>query len=257
MQEYILLIEKLGWDNMVVVLRKNNILLVVLILLLSVAVYSLNFGDGGKASAAIGQTENRVVLLDPGHGGEDPGAVSDYSNIKESTINLYIAKKVKEILENENYKVLMTREEDRLEYTPETTSVTEKRRQDLTRRKKMMDEAGADIVVSIHLNKFEPKWSGAQTFYARGSVEGQKLAASIQMSLRENVDSNNKREALVKGKPNELPIIILRNVKATTAMVECGFLSNVTEEKLLGTTEYQDKLATAISKGITNYFLKK
>lgn len=242
---------------MVVVLRKNNILLVMLILLLSIAVYSLNFSDGDKASAAVGQAQTKIVLLDPGHGGEDPGAVSDYSGIKESTINLYIAKKIKEILESENYQVLMTRNEDKLEYTPETKSVTEKRRQDLTRRKKMMDEAGADVVVSIHLNKFETKWSGAQTFYARDSVEGRKLAASIQASLKENLDPNNKREALVKGKANELPIIILRDVKTTTAVVECGFLSNVEEEKLLGTVEYQDKLANAISKGIMNYFINK
>lgn len=242
---------------MVVVLRKNNILLVMLILLLSVAVYSLNFAGGSEASVAIGQTGTKVVLLDPGHGGEDPGAVSDYSGIKESNINLYIATKVKAMLESENYKVLMTREEDRLEYTPETTSVTQKRKQDLTRRKKMMDECGADIVVSIHLNKFEPKWAGAQTFYARGSADGQKLATAIQNSLRENVDPNNKRVALVKGKPNELPIIILRDVKTATAVVECGFLSNTDEEKLLGTVEYQDKLAAAISKGITSYFLIK
>lgn len=241
---------------MVVVLRRNNILLVMLILLLSIAVYSLNFSGGDKASAAIGQTGNNIVLLDPGHGGEDPGAVSDYSGIKESSINLYIAKKIKEILESENYEVLMTREEDRLEYTPDTTSVTEKRRQDLVRRKKMMDEAGANVVVSIHLNKFEPKWAGAQTFYARDSVEGRKLAVAIQASIKENVDPNNKREALVKGKPNETPIIILRDVKTTTAVVECGFLSNVQEEKLLGTVEYQDKLADAISKGIINYFQK-
>jgi N-acetylmuramoyl-L-alanine amidase len=240
---------------MVVVLRRNNILLVMLILLLSIAVYSLNFSGGDKASAAVGQSENKVVLLDPGHGGEDPGAVSDYSGIKESSINLYIAKKVKEILEAENYQVLMTRDEDRLEYTPETKSVTEKRRQDLVRRKKMMDEAGANIVVSIHLNKFEPQWSGAQTFYAKDSVEGRKLAVAIQASLRE-IDPSNKREALVKGKPSDIPIIILRDVKTTTAVVECGFLSNVNEEKLLGTTEYQDKLADAISKGIVNYFQK-
>lgn len=239
---------------MIVVWRKNNVVLILLVLLLSLAVFSLNLGGVEKASPTTGQAGNKTVLLDPGHGGEDPGAVSDYSGIKESTINLYIAKKVKEFLEAEQYKVLMTREEDRLEYTPETTSVTKKRFQDLVRRKKMMDEAGADIVVSIHLNKFDPKWSGAQVFFARGSTEGQKLAVAIQKSLRENLDPNNKREALVKGKPNEPPIIILRDPKTTTAVVECGFLSHVEEEKLLATTEYQDKLAYAISQGVIQYF---
>lgn len=243
---------------MVVILRKSNILLLLLVFLLSIAIYSINFGAQDQATVVNDQGSQKIVILDPGHGGEDPGAVSDYSGIKESTINLYIAKKAKELLEKENFKVLMTREEDKLEYLPETKSVTEKRRQDLTRRKQMMDESGADIVVSIHLNRFpETKYFGAQTFFPRDSMESQKLAVSIQDSLRETVDPNNKRVAMVKGKPGDLPIIILRDLKTTTAVVECGFLTNPDEEKLLGTTEYQDKLANAISNGIKKYFEKK
>ncbi len=242
---------------MIVVLRKSNIALVILILLLSIAIYSLNV-NGGDAVSATGEAAEkagRTVLLDPGHGGEDPGAVSDYSGIKEKDISLSVALKAKELLEAEGYKVLMTRTEDRLEYSPDTTSVTQKRKQDLTRRKKMMDEAGADIVVSIHLNKFpQTQYSGAQVFYPHNSPESQKLAVSIQKSVKDIVDPNNKREALVKGKANELPIIILRDVKTTTAIIECGFLSNPDEEKLLATKEHQDKLSAAVADGIKKYF---
>ena len=239
---------------MILIVRKNNIILVTLILLLSVLLYSLNFGHSEASPVASGISSQRTVMLDPGHGGEDPGAVSDYSGILEKDINLYIANRVKELLEKDGYNIFMTRSEDRLEYKPGTPGYTEKREQDLIRRKQMMDESGADIVVSIHLNKFkETQYYGFQTFYAPGSAEGQKLAVSIQRSLKELVDSNNKREALVKKEP----IIILKNVKTTTAIVECGFLSNSEEEKKLASKEYQDKLAMGIAEGIKRYFDNK
>ena len=221
-----------------------------LIFLLLVTVYSMNIGVNRAVTVTNEQNQQKTVLLDPGHGGEDPGAVSDYSGIKEKDINLKIAFKVKDILEKENYKVMMTRQEDKLEYNSEAGSVTQKRKQDLLRRKKIMDEGGADIVVSIHLNKFDQtQYFGAQTFFPPGSAESQKLAMSIQKSIRETVDPENKRESLVKKEP----IIILRDYKTTTAIVECGFVSNPDEEKKLATEEYLDKLAGAISQGIKNY----
>jgi len=241
---------------MIIVMKKNNILLILLIFLLSITIYSLKLGaDGTKP--VTGANGQKVIILDPGHGGEDPGAVSDYSGLKEKDVNLIIAGRLKELLEKENYKVLMTRNDDKLLYQPGTTSVTEKRKQDLQHRKNMMDESGASIVVSIHMNKFkETQYFGAQTFFPHNSPQSEKLATNIQKAIREAVDPNNKREALVRGKPNELPIIIFRDLKTTTAIVECGFLSNVNEEKSLVTKEYQEKLAMAIEQGINNYFAK-
>ena len=190
------------------------------------------------------------VLLDAGHGGEDPGAVSDYSGIKEKDINLNIAKKIETILANDNIPVKMTRSEDKLEYTEDTTNIVQKRRQDLLRRKKMMDENNNGITVSIHLNKFpQTQYFGAQTFFAANSNESKDLANKIQKKLREIVDKNNTREALLKKEP----IIILKNAKNPTVIVECGFLSNEEEEKKLASDEYQDKLAHAISEGIKDY----
>jgi len=249
---------------MILLIRKNNLILIGLVFLLLITIYSLNAGAGEEVpvsddasatdEAALvtnNTTTQKVVMLDPGHGGEDPGAVSDYSGIKEKDINLRIALKTRELLESEGFKVLMTREEDKLEYQPGTTNIIQKRKQDLLRRKKMMDEGGADIVVSIHMNKFgQTQYYGAQTFYPPNSVEGQKLATSIQKSLRENVDPNNTRSALVKKEP----IIILKNYKTPTVIVECGFLSNPEEEKKLQTEEHLDKIAFAIKEGIKDYF---
>lgn len=236
---------------MIVIMKKNNIILFILLFLLSIALYSLNFGTDNSTLVNTLKSSQRIIMLDPGHGGEDPGAVSDYNGLKEKDINLSIALELKQLLEQDNYKVVMTREEDKLVYNPETRNIIQKRKEDLLRRKKMMDEYGANIVVSIHLNKFpQTQYFGAQTFFPPNSPESQKLADSIQMSVREEVDPNNKREALLKKEP----IIILKNNKTTTAIVECGFLSNPEEEQKLGSKEYQSKMAAAIKSGINKYF---
>ncbi|KNY27483.1 N-acetylmuramoyl-L-alanine amidase [Pseudobacteroides cellulosolvens] len=237
---------------MIVIMKKNNILLIGMIFILAIALYTLNPGRGRVSPVNSGNTQ-KTILLDAGHGGEDPGAVSDYSGTSEKDINLNIVLEIKRLLEAENYKVMLTREEDRLEYQEDTTNIVQKRKQDLLRRKKMMDEAGADIVVSIHLNKFpQTKYYGAQTFFPPKMQQSQKLAMSIQKSIRENLDPSNKREALVKKEP----IIILKDCKTTTVVVECGFLSNPEEEKKLQNKEYQDKTAFAVKEGIKAYFAK-
>lgn len=242
---------------MIVVVKKNNIALIALILLLAITIYSLNLGTDEAAQAANPQVPQKTVIVDAGHGGEDPGKESQYSGLLEKNLNLSIAIKVKALLEKDNYKVILTRSEDILEYPPEAKGPTAKRKADLTRRKKIMDESGADIVVSIHMNSIpQTQYSGAQTFYPHNSPESQKLAQILQKSMRETVDPNNKREALVRGKPDELPIMIFRNLKVPTAVVECGFLSNPDEEKLLGTEEYQGKIALAIKNGVDSYFGK-
>jgi len=237
---------------MIIILKKSNIVLLGLVFLLLLTIFSLNYGTEDM-KAVMNSIAKKTIILDPGHGGEDPGAVSDYSGIKEKDINLKIALFTKELLEKDGYKVIMTREDDRLVYREGTTNIIDKRKQDLTRRKEIMDNSGADLVVSIHLNKFpEKKYFGAQTFYPPGSPESQRLAQTIQKSIREKVDPENKRESLVK----EDPIIILRDLKTTTAIVECGFLSNREEESKLATEEYQRKLAEAIKDGIVEYLEK-
>ena len=233
---------------MILVVRKSNISLIVLIFLLSIAIYSLNMGV--DSSSAVSATQ-KTIIVDAGHGGEDPGAVSDYSGTCEKDINLIIAKLVKENLETSGYNVIMTREEDVLVYSEGTTNIVQKRKQDLLRRKGMMDNSGADIVVSIHLNKFpQTQYYGAQTFYPPDSEDSRKLANFIQKSVRENVDENNTRQSLLK----KDKIIILKELKTPTTIVECGFLSNSEEEKKLVQEEYQKKLAKAIKEGIDNYF---
>lgn len=235
---------------MIVLVKKNNITLIILIFLLSIAVYSLNLG-GEEATPASSVSTLGTVIVDAGHGGEDPGKVSGYSGVTEKDLNLTIAKLLAKQLEDAGYRVIMTREEDKLVYKEGTTDITDKRRQDLNRRKDIIDNGGADIAVSIHLNDFsQSKYYGAQVFYPPNSDESRNLALSVQKALREDVDPSNKREALLKS----TPIVILKNLKTPTIVVECGFLSNQLEEQKLRSEEYQLKIARAIKTGIDNYF---
>lgn len=237
---------------MILVVKKDKIALIGLIFLLSLIIISLNIASGQNALEVTNDNAaKRTVVIDAGHGGEDPGAVSDYSGLREKEVNLTIAKRVKELLEAENFNVIMTREEDILKYREGTKGYDNKRGQDLSGRKKMIDESGADIAVSIHLNKFDQtQYYGAQVFFPPRSEESKKLAEDIQKSMIENIDPNNKREALVK----DTKLIILRNLKIPTVIVECGFLSNKEEEQKLADKGYQEKLAMAIKDGIVKYF---
>ncbi|PYG87996.1 N-acetylmuramoyl-L-alanine amidase [Ruminiclostridium sufflavum DSM 19573] len=244
---------------MIVVIKKKNVLFVSLLLLFSITVFSIGFAvdyskpvTGAAEQAPVNpQPVTKTVILDAGHGGEDPGAVSDYSGLKEKDVNLNIVMLVKNLLEKDNYKVILTRDADQLVYGTETNNILQKRREDLTRRKQIMDESGADIVVSIHLNKFaQTKYHGAQVFFPPNSPDSQKLANEIQNSIRLNVDNTNDRVALVK----KDQIMILKNLKTTTVIVECGFLSNSEEEKKLAAEDYQNKIAQAVKGGIDTYF---
>ncbi|MBE7064366.1 MAG: cell wall hydrolase [Ruminococcaceae bacterium] len=256
---------------MILVMKRSSIMLGVLIVILTASILALNFGFGGnRAESAVtdgemipvagtpmpmptATTDNSIktVIIDAGHGGEDPGAVSSFSMAKEKDITLVIAQNTQRLLEEAGYKVIMTRTEDVLNYKGDDISMTSKRRQDLLARKKIMDESNADIVISIHLNSFtDSSYSGAQTFYTKDSLSSKKLAISLQESLRAVLDPENDREALLKKED----IIITKNCKTTTTIVECGFLSNAEEEALLCDTEYQVKISEAIKLGVDAYF---
>ena len=121
---------------------------------------------------------------------------------------------------------------------------------DIKNRVKIGNESSADIFVSIHLNKIPQKqYWGWQTFFKKNSEESKKLAKSLQEGLNETMQKENKRESL-----KIQNIYIVDHVEIPIAIVECGFLSNEEEEKLLQTEEYQNKLAWGIFVGINNYF---
>lgn len=234
---------------MILLIKRKNAVLILLILFLSIAIFSLDNNSDQLAQAST--NFKATVIVDAGHGGEDPGAVSDFSGMAEKDLNLRIAMMVKAYLELDGYQVIMTRTEDILQYKQGTSNITDKRRQDLQTRRALIDASNADIVVSIHLNKFpEGKYYGAQAFFPPESSDSERLAKTLQEALKQQVDPSNKRVALVKKER----IVLFKNLKVPTALIECGFLSNQTDEANLRQVDYQDKIAKAVKSGIDAYF---
>lgn len=234
---------------MILLVKRKNAVLILLILFLSIAIFSID-GNIDPITEVVKENTGSVVVVDAGHGGEDPGKVSAFSSLAEKDLNLRIAQLLKDLLEQDGYTVIMTRTDDKLNYS-DTTEIYQKRKQDLTARKKLIDESGADIVVSIHMNAFtDSKYYGAQTFYPPSSVDSERLAKSIQNSLVSGCDPTNTRTALLKKEK----IVLFRNLKVPTALIECGFLSNEAEEAKLKTLEYQELIAKSIKQGIDSFF---
>lgn len=192
---------------------------------------------------------DKVILIDPGHGGIDGGAQSKTGTI-EKDINLQIALKLRDKLEESGYKVYMTRDEDEGLYQKGNT-VREKKREDLNRRVEMKKETECDIFVSIHQNMFpQSKCYGAQVWYASND-NSYNLATVVQDSIKESVKDNNKRVA----KPAAEAYLILRDkYEGASILVECGFLSNPDEEVKLKSDEHQNLIVEGISNGIDKYF---
>ena len=191
-----------------------------------------------------GRRETRIVVVDAGHGGVDPGKIGVDDSL-EKDINLEIAERLKTILEQQDIRVVMTREEDKGLYE-ETAS--NKKAQDLKKRCSLINEGQADCAVSIHQNSYhEENVFGAQVFYYKTSTEGEKAAAVIQEALQEVNPENTK-----KIKANDT-YYLLKKTEVPTVIVECGFLSNYAEAEKLVSEDYQKKLAEAVTKGILQY----
>ena len=183
---------------------------------------------------------NRVIVIDAGHGGFDPGALSD-TGIEEQEINLKIALKLQRLLEESGTTTFLTRADEE--------SVGKNKREDMKNRKEIRDVEDSDMYVSIHLNSFpQENVKGAQTFYSTNE-ESKKLAELVQNKLKEVVEPSNNRVA------KELSTVyLLKNTKKPSIIVECGFLSNKEELKKLQDNTYQEKLAWAIYLGIIDYY---
>ena len=180
-----------------------------------------------------------TIVVDPGHGGFDGGAVGSASGVVESGLNLTVASLLRDALTEQGITVLMTREtEDALGGTKQS---------DLAARRAMFTRDEVDLVVSIHMNQFsDPDVSGAMAYYMTGSGEGQKLAQSVIDSLCDAI-GRNRRLA------NPGDYFVIRECKCPAVLVECGFLSNPEDEAALQQPEYQQKLAKAIAAGILSY----
>ena len=194
---------------------------------------------------------SKTIIVDAGHGGIDPGAMNRDQTILEKDVNLKIAMKIKELIEASGGVVILTRNDDTSLYTEDGgKTIRQKYNENLKNRKKIIEESSANMFVSIHLNAFQDsKYYGAQTFYPQGKEDDKALAQSIQTELKRVVDNTNNRVI----KPRD-DIYLIKNNEIPSTLIECGFLSNDKEAKLLNDEHYQEEIAWAIYVGIQKYY---
>ena len=187
-----------------------------------------------------GPLSGRVILVDAGHGGTDGGARARDSLRWEKEINLLTARALREELEQAGARVLMTREED--------TQYSKNKREDLTARLELARTGGAEMVLSIHMNEYRSrKESGPQVFYRQGQADSRLLAGTVQESLNAALQPQKARSALAGD-------YFILSLDVPSVLVECGFLSNPEEERLLLTEEYRRRAARAVREGVAEYF---
>jgi N-acetylmuramoyl-L-alanine amidase len=174
-----------------------------------------------------------VLIIDPGHGGEDGGATS-CSGVLESNINLQIALRLNDLCHLLGYETKMIRTTDISIYT-EGETIAQKKISDLKERVRICNETDGAILLSIHQNTFpDSRYSGAQVFYA-GSDGSEPLSKAMQAALGKR--SAKKAEG----------IYLMEHIACPGVLIECGFLSNPEEEAKLRSPEYQKQLACIIA----------
>ena len=172
------------------------------------------------------------------------------TGITEAKINLQIALKLQNLLETSGSTVLLTRSDENAIYSLDSKTIKQKKVSDIKNRVKIANESHADIFVSVHLNKIpENQYWGWQCFYKKNDESSINLAKQIQANLNESVQKDNKRVAMKLDS-----VYLMKHVEIPISIVECGFLSNPEEEKLLLDENYQNKLAWGIYNGILDYF---
>ncbi len=221
---------------------------VTFILLLSLFVI-LEFSGVFSESVSVSVNDKPIIIIDPGHGGEDGGTQSADGTL-EKGINLEISLKVNEILLDEGYTTVLTREGDYMIYDESASSQREKKVSDIHNRMKIVEENGRCILLSIHQNYFgESKYSGTQVFYSKNNPGSKILAEEIQKSVVSSLQPENTRQIKESG----TDIYLLYHADVPAVMVECGFMSNAAETEKLKNEDYQHKMAEAIVSGLIKY----
>lgn len=227
---------------------KNKNIIISAAIILFIGVLSMSLGEISNA-IPLGIYDDPVIIIDAGHGEFDGGAVADDGTL-EKDINLKISLKLRQIMQANGYKVIMTRTTDSgTDYT-ETTDIKSRKTKDMKNRLKLMNTTENAIYVSIHLNKFNSKSAkGAQVFYSPNENGSKELGGFIQKNIVDMLQNDNDR-VIKQGSKNTY---LLYYAEKPAVIVECGFISNNEELILLKDDVYQSKMAFAISCGILDY----
>lgn len=194
------------------------------------------------SDVALSNVKNKIITIDPGHGGSDSGAVGP-NGYTEKEGAFAISQKVASILNQSGAKVVMTRDSDVDVYGPNASA-----RNELQARVDVGNNANSDIFVSIHCNAFvNPAANGTQTFYYGSSYQGQRLAQSIQEKM---IEANGLRDRGI----STCNFYVVKHSYMPAVLIETAFITNYDEEALLSDDEWQTTMAKAIAEGINEYF---
>ncbi|MGM9552336.1 MAG: N-acetylmuramoyl-L-alanine amidase [Clostridia bacterium] len=224
---------------MILVIRRGILFLGIGLIILIIA---MSFMHSDVPAMSFNHENYKCIIIDPGHGTPDGGAVSKSGTV-ESSLNLSISKKLEQELTERGYKVIMTREgEDGLD---------KKKKADMEKRLSIMKNTQADMFISIHINKFhQSKYRGAEVLYSDKFIQSTLLAQLI-MDEMTSIDPQNQSRQIKKA---DNSLYLMKNSTIPAIIVECGFLSNAEEEKLLCDDIYQSRIASAICDGIVAYY---
>ena len=214
-------------------MKKNIIwLLICLMLLTTSLVYGKDIDN---------KLMGKVIIVDIGHGGKDKG--TSVNGIDESDLNLKIGLKLRDKLIKEGVTVIVTRDGN---YDLSSPNATRRKKSDFDNRINLINNSNADLYLSIHINYLnDSRYYGAQVFYTKGNEE---LANNIQLAFRDNLVSPRTEKKLSNS------IYMYKNLKVPGVLIECGFLSNDKERKLLLNDDYQNKIVRSIINGLLKYY---
>ena len=228
---------------MFISIKKKTIILVSAFII-CVTSFLLVISFASSSTAAV-PPNGFVIVIDAGHGGHDGGATGVVTGAKESDINLAIARSLRHFLIQNGFEVVMTRSTRDGLYGMAKTG---RKMRDMEERRRIINEASPDLVVSIHQNTFpSPRERGPQVFYAPSSETGQKAAQTMQQTMNATLNSNRNARGG--------DYFILQSTSYLSILVECGFLSNPEEDRLLNTPTYQEKIAFTIFKGVMSILM--
>ena len=212
-----------------------------LMLLGGLAAVLLAGGETPAEETAALAAQEVTVVIDPGHGGEDGGAVSA-DGVVESGVNLAIARRVDALLTLCGRRTEMLRTEDVSLHDGDAATLWEKKVSDIHNRVRRVNELPNPRLISIHQNHFtSSRYCGAQVFYANGPLS-QPWAEQTQAALRAGLDPENRRAS----KPIDHNVYLMNHITCPAILVECGFLSNPEECRKLTDAAYQTRLAVVI-----------
>ena len=189
---------------------------------------------------AILPLTGKIIVIDPGHGKEDPG--TSFGNVYEKDINLAISLYLEKELSVLGAEVILTRDGD---YDLSEPNARYRKKSDFDNRIKLINESKADLYVSIHLNYLSAtEYYGPQVFYSNDK----ELAETIQNVMNNYLNGDRKIKMIPKD------TYMYKKLKVNGVLIECGFLSNAKERTLLQDESYQEKIAKSIAIGINEYF---